>query len=110
MSEFTPGIKDLLTAGDMVQIKPHVESFGGCAMVVTEANRNSPYVKGYGINMGRPDVPIYTRIRWADVVYVGRASFVTTTNLTGKLKELADEAERREEAPRAKARKRASAK
>jgi hypothetical protein len=116
--EVQVGIKDLLTEGCVVQIKPSneeggVDGFGGCFMVVTQANARSPYVMGYVAQPGRPDVPIYTRVRWTQVAFTGFATWVNEARLTGKLKDLADEAKRKQAAEAQisqKARKQASRK
>jgi hypothetical protein len=113
---FEPSIKDLVTPGDVVQVRPYtaegggVEGFGGCFMVITEVRQGSPYAVGYVNQPGRPDVPLFTRIRWTDLEYVGRARWMHEEHIQGRLKEAMKQAQETAVAAPKKVRKTASAK
>lgn len=87
--QFEPNIRDIVTEGDVVQIGMGVDGFMGCFMVVTEIRKGSPYAIGYVSQPGRPDVPLFTRIKWTDLAFVGKASLVHVEHLQGRLKEIA---------------------
>lgn len=59
---------DILREGDIVQVNPNVETFGGCMVVVTE-------IKGWGIqgyvqSAGIPGQQ-YIRLKFADIESTG---------------------------------------
>ena len=60
--------RDLLRKGDLVQINPAVDTFGGCFMVVHEVQDWG--VMGYGQNAGQKG-QWYLRVKWDDLEITG---------------------------------------
>lgn len=94
-SHYEPTVKDLVTPGDVVQIAGTVDGFAGCFMVITEIKPK--YAVGYATQPGRPDVPLFTRMKWENLAFVGKATWVLEEFLTGKLKDAAETARRQAE-------------
>ena len=104
VSQFSPSVKDIVTEGDVCQIAPTVEGFGGCFLTITEIKPRSPYVVGYLKQPGRPDVPLMTRIRWTDLAFVGKSTWVHADLMaSSRLKDAAETAQRKQEAGERKA-------
>jgi hypothetical protein len=103
-SQFSPSVKDIVTEGDVVQIAPTVEGFGGCFLTITEIKPRSPYVVGYLKQPGRPDVPLMTRVRWTDLAFVGKSTWVHAELMaSSRIKDAAETAARRKATEEAKA-------
>lgn len=60
--------RDVLRTGDLVQINPALEGFGGCFMVVHEVKDFG--VMGWGQNAGQSG-QWYLRVKWDDLEITG---------------------------------------
>ena len=61
-------LDDIIREGDIVQVRPDMETFGGCMVVVTEIK--SWGVQGYVQSAGVPGQQ-YIRLKFADIEATG---------------------------------------